>query len=194
MKLKAVVLALALSPFSSSLFAGAVHLTTDLSADFLPGTSARQIVSTFAVADQPVLWGFGWEVIPGRLGFGGDYLVSFAQESSTGWWLDWYSPALYLGWHPVGANRFVDPFFQAGLGCAGRVHLSGRLGTAAEPDLSLALFPFVAGGLNLNLDGLLLGAKAIYTPFKSAIPVTTIPVYPLGTFQVTVTAGVSIGW
>jgi len=193
MKLKAMVLALALAPFSSSLFAGAVHLTTDLSADFLPATSARQIVSTFAVADQPVLWGFGWEVIPGRLGFGGDYLVSFAQEVTTGWWLDWYAPALFLAWHPVGGNRFLDPYFQAGVGSAGRVRLSGLPG-AVEPSLSLALFPFVAGGLNLNLDGLLIGAKAIYTPFKSAIPVTSIPVYPLGTFQVTVTAGVSLGW
>ena len=111
-----------------------------------------------------------------------------------GWWLDWYAPALFLAWHPVGGNRFVDPFIQAGLGCAGSVRLSGLPGTAVEPSLSLALFPFVAGGLNLNLDGLLVGAKAIYTPFKSAIPVTTIPAYPLGEFQVTVSAGVSIGW
>jgi hypothetical protein len=194
MKMKAVILMLALAPFSSSLFAGALHLTTDLSADFLPGTSARQIVSTFAVADQPVMWGFGWEIVPGRLGFGGEYLVSFAQEASTGWWLDWYAPALALAWHPVGGNRFLDPFFQAGLGAAGRVHLTGMQGTAAEPSLSLALFPFVAGGLNVNLDGLLVGVKGIYTPFKSAVPVTNIPLYPLGDFQVTVSAGVSVGW
>ena len=194
MKMKAMVLALALAPLSSSLFAGAVHLTSDVSADFLPGTSAGQIVSTFTVAGQPLMWGFGWEVVPGRLGFGGDYLVSFAQEATTGWWLDWYAPALALAWHPVGANRFLDPFFQAGFGAAGRVHLTGMPGCAVEPDLSLALFPFVAGGLDLNLDGLLVGAKAIYTPFKSAVPVTSIPVYPLGDFQVTVTAGISVGW
>ncbi len=193
MKLKAMVIALALTPLGS-LFAGAVHLTTDLTADFLPGTSASQIVSTFAVGGQPVMWGFGWEVIPGRLGFGGDYLVSFAQDAATGWWLDWYAPALALAWHPVGGARFIDPFFQAGFGAAGRVHLSGIPGYAVEPDLSLALFPFVAGGVNFNLDGLMLGAKGIYTPFKSAIPVTNIPLYPLGEFQVTVTAGVSVGW
>jgi len=193
MKLKALVIALALAPLGG-LFAGAVHLTTDLSADFLPGTSAGQIVSTFTVGGQPVMWGFGWEIIPGRLGFGGDYLVSFEQDSATGWWLDWYAPALALAWHPVGGHRLVDPFFQAGFGAAGRVHLSGMYGYPVEPDLSLALFPFVGGGVNLNLDGLMVGAKGIYTPFRSAIPVTSIPLYPLGEFQVTVTAGVSLGW
>ena len=140
------------------------------------------------------MWGFGWEIVPGRLGFGGDYMVSFAQDASTGWWLDWYAPALALAWHPVGGSRFVDPFFQAGLGAAGRVHLSGMPGYATEPDLSLSLFPFVGAGVNFNLDGLMLGAKGIYTPYKSAVPVTSIPMYPLGDFQVSVTAGVSIEW
>jgi len=193
MKLKALVIALALTPLAG-LSAGAVHLATELSADFLPGTSAGQIVSTFEVGGQPLLWGFGWEVIPGRLGVGGDYMVSFAQDAATGWWLDWYAPALALSWHPVGADRWVDPFFQAGVGAAGRVHLSGVSGYAVEPDLSLALFPFVGAGVAFNMDGLMLGAKGIYTPYKSSVPVTRIPLYPLGDFQVSVTAGVSIGW
>ncbi len=193
MKMKAVVIALALTPVGG-LFAGAVHLTTDLSADFLPGTSAQQIVSTFAVGGQPLLWGFGWEVIPGRLGFGGDYMVSFAQDASTGWWLDWYAPALGLAFHPVGANRWVDPFFQVGLGAAGRVHLTSMYGYAVEPDLSLALFPFIGAGVNFNLDGLMLGAKGYYTPYRTAVPVTSIPLYQMGDFQVTVSAGISLGW
>ena len=48
MKVKAFVLALALVPVALP-FAGAVHLTTDLSADFLQGTSAQEIISTFGV-------------------------------------------------------------------------------------------------------------------------------------------------
>jgi hypothetical protein len=193
MKLKAFVLALALAPMSVPGFAGAVHLTTGLSADFLQGTSAGQIISTFGVGDQPLLWGFGWEVVPGRTGFGGDYQVSFFQDALSGWWLDWYAPALYLSFHPVGPNRFLDPFVEAGLGCAGRVFL-GMPGPALDRSLSLALFPFVAAGLSLNLDGLLIGGKVVYTPYKAQIPVTSIPAYPLGTFQVTLTAGVSLGW
>ena len=193
MKLKAIVLALALVPAAIP-FAGAVHLTTDLSADFLQGTSAQQIVATFGVADQPLLWGFGWEVIPGHMGFGGDYQVSFSQDAAAGWWLDWYAPALYLSYHPVGGRRFLDPFLEVGMGCAGRVFLSALPNTVLNRSLYLALFPFVAGGLSLNLDGLLVGAKVTYTPWKAQIPVTSIPVDPLGTFQVTFTAGVSLGW
>jgi hypothetical protein len=193
MKMKAIVLALALVPAAMP-FAGAVHLTTDLSADFLQGTSAQQVASTFAVADQPLLWGFGWEVIPSRVGFGGGYQVSFSQDAAAGWWLNWYAPALYLSFHPVGGKRLLDPFLEVGLGCAGRVFLSALPDTVVSRSLYLALFPFVAGGLSLNLDGLLVGAKVAYTPYKAQIPVTSIPVDPLGTFQVTLSAGVSLGW
>jgi len=34
----------------------------------------------------------------------------------------------------------------------------------------------------------------IDTKEEIRIPVTSIPVYPLGTFQVTLTAGISLGW
>ena len=193
MRIKALVLALALVPAAMP-FAGAVHLTANLSADFLQGTSAQQIASTFTLVDQPLLWGFGWEVISGRTGFGGDYQVSFFQDSAARWWLDWYAPALYLSFHPVGGQRFLDPFLEVGMGCAGRVFLSALPDPVMSRSLYLALFPFVAGGLSLNLDGLLIGAKVAYTPYKAQIPVTSIPVDPLGNFQVTLTAGVSLGW
>jgi hypothetical protein len=195
MKMKAFFLALALALAPAALtFAGAVHLTTALSADFLQGTSAEQIIATFAVADQPLAWGFGWEVIPDRMGFGGNYQVSFSQDASSSWWLDWYSPALSLSYHPLGPNRSLDPFAAVGVGCAGRVFLSGAAAQSSTRSLSIALFPFLEGGACVNLDGLLFGAKAAWTPFKTGIPVTSIPVYPLGTFQVTFTAGISLGW
>jgi hypothetical protein len=194
MKLKAFVLALALAPLSLPAFAGAVHLTTDFSSDFPPGTPAQQMIASFAVADQPLLSGFGWEVIPDRMGFGGDYQVSFSQDALSGWWLDWYSPALYLSYHPLGARRFLDPSFAVGMGCAGRVSLSGMPEPTGYRSLSIAVFPFVAAGLALNLDGLLLGTKITYTPYAAKIPVTAIPAYPLGTFQLTFSAGISLGW
>ena len=53
---------------------------------------------------------------------------------------------------------------------------------------------FVAAGLAVNLDGLLLAAKAAYTPVSTAIPATDIPGRPLGALQVTLSAGVSFGW
>ena len=194
MKLKTFVLALALAPLSIPAFAGAVHLTTDLSSDFLPGTPAQDMIATFAIADQPLLWGFGWEVIPGRMGFGGTYQVSFSRDTLAGWWLDWYAPAFFLSFHPLGAHRFLDPFLEAGIGCAGRVSLSRTPDPVANRSVSLALFPFLAAGLSLNLDGLLLGGKITYTPYAAPIPAAAIPLYPLGTFQVTLTAGLSLGW
>jgi opacity protein-like surface antigen len=193
MKRRFLVLVLALAALGAPCFADAVRLTGDLSANFLGGSTTQQIVNTFAVGDQPLFWGFGWEVILGRVGFGADYMVSFFRQAGTQWWLDWYSPALYLSFHPLGANRLLDPFLQMGLGCAGRVLLTGGMGDQGG-DLLISLFPTVAAGLNLNLEGLLLGVKATYTPFKTAIPVTDIPAYPLGNLQVSLSAGFSIGW
>jgi hypothetical protein len=193
MKMKFLVLIVALAALGGPCFAGAVHLTGDVAADFLTAQSAQQIVNTFAVGDQPLLWGFGWEVILNQMGFGGDYTVSFFRDQGAQWWLDWYAPAIGLSFHPLGGNRIVDPFLQVGIGSAGRVNFK-RGGYYSTQDLYLSIFPFVTGGLSLNLDGLLLGAKVTYTPYNSPIPVTDIPAYPLGKFQVTLTAGISIGW
>jgi hypothetical protein len=195
MKMKFLALIVALAALGGPCFAGAVHVTGDVAADFLGAQSAQQIVNTFALGDQPLLWGFGWDVILNRVGFGGDYMVSFFRDAGSAWWLDWYAPALALSFHPFGGKRVLDPFLQVGIGSAGRVNLGGwRYYSFDQDNLYLSLFPFVTGGLNLNLDGLLLGAKFTYTPYNSPIPVTDIPLYPLGKFQVSLTAGISIGW
>jgi hypothetical protein len=193
MKTRFLALVVMLAALGGPCFASAVHLTADVSANFLGGSTTQQIVNTFSIGDQPLFWGLGWEVILGRVGFGGDYMVDFFKDAASQWWLDWYAPALYLSFHPIGANHVIDPFVQAGIGSAGRVllrHMAWNHGS----DLMISIFPYVAGGLNLNLDGLLLGLKATYTPFNAEIPVTSIPAYPLGTFQVALSLGFSIGW
>jgi hypothetical protein len=187
------VLVLALALIGAPAFAGAVRLTGNLSADILGSDSAAQSVSTFAVGGQPLFWGFGWEVILGTVGFGGDIGVSFFRDAGTQWWLDWYAPAMFVSFHPLGANSFLDPFLEVGVGCAGQVLLARRPMRTTD-GLELSLFPFAAAGLSFNLNGLLLGAKVAYAPCVSSIPVTDIPGYPLGSLQVTVSAGVSIGW
>lgn len=196
MKSTFLVLVLALAALGMPCFAGAVHLTGIVSADFLGGNSAQQIINTFTVGDQPLFWGFGWEVIINHFGFGGDYLVSFYRDAGEHWWLDWYSPALFMSFHPLGGRSWLDPFLQVGIGSSGRVLLEPQrmpMGPAPTQDLSLSLFPFVGGGLSLNLESLLLSAKIVYTPYSSQIPATDIPSYPLGKFQVTVSAGISLG-
>lgn len=148
MKSTFLVLVLALAALGMPCFAGAVHLTGNVSADFLGGNSAPQIINTFTVGDQPLFWGFGWEVIIDHFGFGGDYLVSFYQDAGEHWWLDWYAPALFLSFHPLGGRSFLDPFLQVGIGSSGGVatrastHACGHR-SHAEP------FPFplpICGG------------------------------------------------
>jgi hypothetical protein len=194
MRKTALVLTFVLTVLGAPCFASAVHVTGNLTADFALGTSAPQIISAFTGGSQPVLWGFGWEVILGRMGFGGDYEVNFYRDPDSAWWLDWFAPALYLSLHPLGANRFLDPFVQVGVGNAGRVYLEGVPVPPFSDRLLLSLFPFVAAGLGVNIDGLLVSAKVAYTPWNGEIPVTSIPLYPLGTLQVTLTAGLSLGW
>ena len=196
MKSTFLVLVLALAALGMPCFAGAVHLTGIVSADFLGGNSPQQSINTFTVGDQPLFWGFGWEVIVNHFGFGGDYMVSFYQDASEHWWLDWNAPALFLSFHPLGGRSFLDPFLQVGIGSSGRVFLAQQpasMGPGPGQDLALSLFPFVGGGLALNLESLLLSAKVVYTPYSSPIPVTDIPAYPMGKFQVTVSAGISLG-
>ena len=197
MKSTFLVLALALAALGMPCFAGAVHLTGIVSADFLGGSPPPQSINTFTAGDQPLFWGCGWEVIINHFGFGGDYMVSFSQDAGEHWWLDWYAPALFLSFHPLGGRSFLDPFLQVGIGSSGRVFLDQRaasMGPGPAQDLSLSLFPFVGGGLALNLESLLLSAKVVYTPYSSQIPVTDIPGYPMGRFQVTLSAGISLGW
>jgi hypothetical protein len=194
MKTRLPVVMAMLIALSTPCFASAVHLTGDLTADFLGPTSADQIITTFTVGDQPLFCGMGWEVILDRIGFGGTYMVDFFKDASADWWLDWYAPALFLSFHPIGANWILDPFVEVGFGSAGRVSLGSGMGTAASEPLALSLFPYVAGGLSLNLDALLISAKIAWTPYNFPIPVTSIPAYPLGTVQVTLGAGLAIGW
>ena len=192
MKTRFLAFVLVLAAFSTPCFAATVHLTGDLSANFLGGSTTQEIVNTFAVGDQPLFWGLGWEVILGRFGFGGDYMVSFFKDIGSQWWLDWYAPAFSLSFHPIGANRFIDPFLQAGIGSAGRVLLRG-MSMAQGNNLLISVFPFVAAGLNFNLHGLLVGVKAAYIPFNAEIPVTDIPAYPMGSLRVSMSAGFAIG-
>jgi hypothetical protein len=64
-----VAFALAIALVSTPTFANSVHLTGNLQADYLK--AAHQIIGTFTSPDQPPFAGVGWEVIIGKVGFGG---------------------------------------------------------------------------------------------------------------------------
>ncbi|MGA2766030.1 MAG: hypothetical protein ABSG17_22035 [Spirochaetia bacterium] len=182
-----------LAAIGAPAFAGSVHLTGSLSADFLKGPSAQQIIDSFTSTGQPPFSGFGWEVIIGKVGLGGEYDASFFRTTTGAWWLDWYSQPLFLSYHFFRTGYFLDPFLQAGLGGAGRVHLDEWTGSDAS-NLYISIFPFIAGGLSLDLSGLLLSGKVSYAPFMTPPPATVFSNSPLGSVQVTLSAGIALDW
>jgi hypothetical protein len=169
-----------------------VRLTGHLALDFSERPSAREAARAFADSENQLLWGPGWEVVMDHLSLGGTYLVSFFQDETSGWWLDWYGEPLYVGYHLFGAGSFIDPFMQVGLGSAGRVTLDNE--TAADQDpLYLSIFPFIGGGLALDLDGFIIGGRLSYYPSITPPPTTDFQNYPLDKFQVALFAGVGLG-
>jgi len=190
----AATFAFAVAALGTPTFAGSVHLTGNLQEDFPKGTSGQQIIDSFASPDQPPFSGVGWEVIIGKVGIGGDYGAVFTRTPRDTWWLDWIAQPLFLSYHFLRTGYFLDPFVQAGLGCAGRVYLQEWPETAVSSNLFISIYPFVAAGIGLDLSGLLVSTKVSYAPFMSAPPASPIYAYPLGNFQVTVSAGVALDW
>jgi len=190
----AATFALAISALSAPVFAGSVHLTGNLQADYLKGPNAQQIIDSFTSPGQSPFAGVGWEVIIGKVGFGGQYGASFTRTPQGTWWLDWDAQPLFLGYHFFRTGYFLDPFVQAGLGCAGRVYLEDWPRSALSNNLFISIYPFVAAGLGLDLSGFLVSARVSYAPFMSAPPASPITAYPLGNVQVTLSAGIAIDW
>jgi hypothetical protein len=188
--MKRSLFSLALAFLASLAFAQTrVDLSAVIGKDFSGSPSLDQAARALG-ADSPFL-GFGWEVVMGHVGIGGAYTVDFNENPPSLWWLDWEAQALYASYHILGSRSFIDPFVDAGLGCAGRVFLGP--GGTAENRLALTIYPFASAGAALLLDGLRVGAKLSYALDRSAIPATSIPAYPLGRFQASVFAGISLG-
>ena len=88
-----ILAAISLAGIGTPVFANSVHLTGTLSADFLKGPSAQQIIDTFTSPGQPPFGGFGWEVIIGRVGLGGEYDACFTPPARRpGGWTGTRSP------------------------------------------------------------------------------------------------------
>ena len=185
---------LAIAAISTPVFAGSVHLTGNLQADYFKGPGAQQSISSFPDPGQPPFCGLGWEVVIDKVGFGGDYSAAFTKTPQQTWWLDWLAQPIFLSYHFFRSGYTLDPFLQAGVGCAGRVYLQAWPKTAISNNLFISIFPFVAAGLGLDLGGFLLSAKASYAPFMSAPPGSPITSYPLGNVLVTFSAGAAIDW
>ena len=186
-----------------------------IATDFADNPSLESVKSSFD-DNTNFYWGWYWEVLLNRFGFGMHYMVKF-DKLVTGyddplydWSLDWNGD-LFLSFHVLGGGFFLDPFIEIGFGNVGRVDLDNDDGDwrwsesgwvyqippwnpAERGGLSnLSLYPYAAAGLALDLDGFLVGAKFTYRPFVISIPVTQFADYPLKSFQLTVFAGVAFG-
>jgi hypothetical protein len=188
--MKAVYLAWALiiGMAAPALAEARVDLTVIVDKDFSARPTVDQAVA--ALETETPFCGVGWQVVMGHVGLGGNYAVDFIEESGSDWWLDWNAQAIYASFHLFEPKAFLDPYVEAGLGCSGQVYL-GPSGGSGEP-LAISLYPFVAAGLAVNFRPLRVGAQLSYSPWSSPIPVTPIPEFPLGAFQVSIFAGFGI--
>ncbi|HTX72423.1 MAG TPA: hypothetical protein VMC79_06310 [Rectinemataceae bacterium] len=166
-----------------------VAITAEAMEDFTATPSFSGAVGAFQQVSP--FGGLGWEVAFDHVGLGGSYFARFFQRDSGSWWMDWYGDGIYLSAHLLGAGAAIDPFVRAGLGCAGRVFLRGDAG--ASSTLEISLFPVLTAGASLRFGILSLGAHLDLIPYANPVPVTTIPPYGLGRFQVGVFAGFILG-
>jgi hypothetical protein len=154
-------------------------------AEFNAVPTAEQAIDSFSSNPKP-MWGAGWELVARKLGFGGVAMVKFFQDPQEGWAIDWYGQAVLLSFHLFGGGAFLDPFAQAGAGCAGRA-------LPSSSGLYTSIFPFIAAGLALDISGFTFGAKLSAVPFQTQVPGTQIPLYTVGSFQVQLFAGITLG-
>ena len=142
--------------------------------------------------------GLYWEVIPeSNFGFGMTYLVKFHREPSVlsgaeyYWLFDWIG-SWDFRYHFL-SDSFLDPFIEAGLGCAGRIDITSyEYGFEDErDDLVMSLFGQAGGGVAFHFKELHVGAKALYRFLNRPVPATSYDTYPLKNFHFSLFAGVA---
>jgi hypothetical protein len=166
-----------------------VNLVGVIGKDFIEPPTVDQAFS--ALRDGMSLGGIGWEVVIRRFGLGGTYLVHFEPDANDSWWLDWEVQPIFASCHLLGGGAQIDPFVDAGLGCAGRVYLGPAMISGER--LGISLYPFASAGLALNLDTFRVGTKLSFMPWQGRIPATPIAGYEVGECQLQVFAGVNLG-
>ncbi len=167
---------------------GQVRLVGNMAAHFSDEPSAREAADAFAGADRPLFYGPGWEVVLDHVGFGGNYMVRFFRDDVEQWWVDWVAEAFFVSYHLLSAGHLFDPYVQLAIGTAGRA--------AADDDgdpVSLSVFPMVAAGLALDLNGFLIGGRIAWIPETSPPPGSDLETYPLDHVQVAFCGGIAIG-
>ena len=160
----------------------------------------EEIVSKFK--DQTNIYpGLYWEVIIRHLGFGMTYQAKFDRQSSelpeidNEWKMTWLASWDFR--YHLFRWFFVDPFVEAGLGCAGGIELTdyehyGYDEDLLEDPMMLSLFGQVGVGTAFRLDNVHVAGKLMYRFYNDIPPVTDFAVLPLKNFQFSILAGFTI--
>ncbi|MEW5817753.1 MAG: hypothetical protein AB1798_20455 [Spirochaetota bacterium] len=197
------------------------RLAGDVGIDFTERPSLADVKMSLDQGSD-IFGGFHWEVIThSNVGFGMHHLVKFNRitvESggpASDWWLDWNGD-MFISYHILGGGNLIDPFFEIGYGCAGRVDIAELHNDSRDEDwekgechyyldeepseynehgrlTNLSLFPYIGGGLALDLNGLIIAAKFSWRPFINPIPAVQFQDYPLKNFQVLLSVGFAFG-
>ena len=192
---------------------GQVRFALDSAVGIAGAPTFAAVHDSFAERSN-VLHGLHFEVIHDHLGFGSHALVRFDEQPGTAetyqWSMDWDAD-VFMSVHLAGVGRLFDPFVELGLGSAGKVYLDDdgdgtwvqdQDGTwhyvadgtgSGDQVANLSLYPYIAGGLALDLRGLLVGTRVSYRPWNEPVPATQYAVYPLTPVQVTLFGGLALG-
>jgi hypothetical protein len=161
-----------------------------------------------AIPTDQTLTGWYWEVVFDYLGLGMHYGMRFTEavyesEISSEWYMDWKGD-FFLSYHILGGGSVIDPFVEFGWGNVGTALISNpeypdypdwEDEVADGTAVALGFYNYFAGGVAVDLNGLLLGAKLSYIPadLNTPIPDPSIERYDLAPFEVSLFGGVSLG-
>lgn len=160
-----------------------------------------------SVRTNEMVTGWYWEVLVGRLGGGMHYATQTTQAPAgnvapAAMSLDWRGD-FFLSYHVLGAGSVLDPFLEFGWGNAGSALISNgedlcypswedevARGTAT----ALSFYRYAAGGVAIDLDGVLLGLRVSYLPAANTpLADASLEAYELPEFEVSVFGGAAFG-
>jgi hypothetical protein len=197
---KALLIILVLMLTAAFGFGDRFRLGGGAAGNFMNKPSYDDIVAGKEVDILPVIY---WEVLTGRhFSFGHTYSFGFDKKDAelsgmkNKWILDWIGSFNFV-FHIFDRSKKLDPFLDAGIGCAGRADISayyynGYSRSEADPML-LSLFLKVGAGFTFKFHGFHIGTRFDYRFFNESMPGTDFDQYPLKNFQLIIFAGLSFG-
>ncbi len=147
-----------------------------------------------AEEEKSEMGGIRLELVGQELGFGVEVMGNSSCEDEPvegeTYWGEWQGE-VFVNYHFFGNNSFLDPYLQAGYGCAGKDYWTVDEGSQ---ELNISLYPSFSAGVNMVFKGgLILGIRNSYRPDNRYVPGSDLPVYDLSKNQFTLNIGHQFG-